>query len=242
MKKRNKTKFRGYNQRRNKPEPIARKIILFNKPFGVLCQFSPDGSNPTLKDYIDIPDFYPAGRLDKDSEGLLVLTDDGQLQHEISHPLKKLPKTYIVQLDGEITNDAVSQLESGIELKDGLTRPAITEIIPSPKWLWPRSPPVRTRQSIPTSWVKLQIREGKNRQVRRMTAAAGFPTLRLIRYSIGSWTIDELESGKMAIQMCLSDIKTLFSVKYSHVLSSKSYCYTIEGSEIVPAYGKLGGY
>lgn len=174
----------------------SRKIILFNKPFGVLCQFSPDGSNPTLKDYIEAPGYYAAGRLDKDSEGLLVLTNDGKLQHEISHPLKKLAKTYIVQVDGQITRAAIQTLESGVTLKDGLTRPAKACTIDTPEWLWPRSPPIRTRQNIPTSWLQLQIREGKNRQVRRMTAAVGHPTLRLIRYSIGAWSSNDLRPGE----------------------------------------------
>lgn len=173
-----------------------RKIILFNKPFGVLCQFSPDGNNRTLADYIDAPQYYAAGRLDKDSEGLLVLTNDGKLQHDISHPLKKLPKTYTVQLDGEITQTAIQTLESGVKLKDGQTRPAKATTLEPPEWLWPRTPPIRTRQNIPTSWLQLQLKEGKNRQVRRMTAAVGFPTLRLIRYSIGAWTIDGIQSGE----------------------------------------------
>lgn len=174
----------------------SRKIILFNKPFGVLCQFSPDGNNPTLSNYINAPGYYAAGRLDKDSEGLLVLTNDGKLQHEIANPLKKLPKTYMVQVDGDITQTAIQALKSGVQLKDGLTRPAKANIADTPKWLWPRTPPIRTRQSIPTSWLQLQIREGKNRQVRRMTAAVGCPTLRLIRYSIGLWTIDDIQSGE----------------------------------------------
>lgn len=175
---------------------MNRKIILFNKPFGVLCQFSPDGTNPTLKDYIEAPGYYAAGRLDKDSEGLLVLTNDGKLQHEISHPLKKLAKTYLAQVDGKMTHAAVQELESGVKLKDGLTRPAKAKILDAPDWLWPRNPPIRIRQNIPTSWLRLEIKEGKNRQVRRMTAAVGFPTLRLIRHSIGSWTTADILPGE----------------------------------------------
>jgi len=171
-------------------------ILLFNKPFGVICQFSRDGLHPTLADYIALPDFYPAGRLDTDSEGLLVLTDDGKLQHRITDPKHKLPKTYWVQVEGVADENALEQLRRGVQLKDGVSLPAEARLMPEPAGLWPRNPPIRERKSIPTSWLALTIREGKNRQVRRMTAAAGLPTLRLIRYRIGEWTLDGIEPGQ----------------------------------------------
>lgn len=176
-----------------------RKILLFNKPFNTLCQFSGEEKDSTLADYISISGVYPAGRLDKDSEGLLVLTNDGKLQHNISHPKHKMEKTYLVQVEGEITRDAVNGLSSGVKLKDGLTKPARAKSIDIgayPIKLWERNPPIRKRKNIPTSWIELSIKEGKNRQVRRMTAAVGFPTLRLIRYSIGNWTIGNLQPGQ----------------------------------------------
>lgn len=172
------------------------KLILFNKPYGVLCQFSADGSDkPTLKDYIPVPAVYPAGRLDTDSEGLLLLTDDGLLQARISSPKFKLSKTYWAQVDGELTETALAQLRKGVMLNDGPTRPALAERIAEPA-LWPRDPPVRFRKAIPTSWLSLTISEGRNRQVRRMTAAVGFPTLRLVRVRIGDWSIDGLAPGE----------------------------------------------
>lgn len=172
------------------------RILLFNKPFGVICQFSRDGIHPTLADYIPLPGFYPAGRLDTDSEGLLVLTDDGQLQHRITDPGYKLPKTYWVQVEGLPDEAALAQLCSGVQLKDGMTRPAEARLIDEPPGLWPRNPPIRERRAIPTSWLALTIAEGRNRQVRRMTGAVGFPTLRLIRYCIGDWTLDGLGQGE----------------------------------------------
>ena len=180
------------------------KILLFNKPFGVICQFSRDGVHPTLADYIALPDFYPAGRLDTDSEGLLVLTDDGQLQHRITDPKHKLPKTYWVQVEGVPDEAALEKLRGGVTLSDPSTRlrtgfttqPADMRLMDEPANLWPRNPPIRSRKNIPTSWLELTIREGKNRQVRRMTAAVGLPTLRLIRYRIGDWTLEGLEQGK----------------------------------------------
>jgi 23S rRNA pseudouridine2457 synthase len=171
------------------------RIILFNKPYGVICQFSPDGTHPTLKDFIDLPGVYAAGRLDTDSEGLLILTDDGALQHRISHPRHKLAKTYWVQVEGIPTPEALEHLRRGVDLGDFVTEPAKADPISEPPGLWPRNPPVRFRKNVPTSWIALTIREGKNRQVRRMTAKAGFPTLRLIRYSIGDWTLDGLAPG-----------------------------------------------
>lgn len=173
------------------------KIVLFNKPFHVLCQFTDESEKKrsTLADFIDIKDVYAAGRLDFDSEGLLVLTNDGQLQARISSPKYKLPKTYFVQIEGAVSDLVVSQLQNGVELKDGMTRPALVEKVSEPEWLWDRNPPIRERKNIPTSWLKLTIKEGKNRQVRRMTAAVGFPTLRLIRYSIGDWNLNGLTTG-----------------------------------------------
>ena len=173
------------------------RLILFNKPFGVLCQFSADGSDkPTLADFIKVPRVYPAGRLDTDSEGLLLLTDDGQLQARIADPRFKLPKTYLVQVEGVPNEAALAALRSGVQLKDGLTRPAEADAIPAPD-LWPRDPPIRVRQSIPDSWIKLTLREGKNRQVRRMTAAVGFPTLRLVRWAIGEWSLEGFAPGEL---------------------------------------------
>lgn len=171
-------------------------ILLFNKPFGVICQFSLDGMHPTLADYIPLPDFYPAGRLDTDSEGLLVLTDDGQVQHRITDPEHKLPKTYWVQVEGVPGEQALERLRVGVELSGFTTRPAEARVIDEPANLWPRNPPIRSRKNIPTGWIELAIREGKNRQVRRMTAAVGLPTLRLIRYGIGEWTLAGLEPGQ----------------------------------------------
>ena len=176
------------------------RILLFNKPFGVICQFSRDGLHPTLADYIPLPEFYPAGRLDTDSEGLLVLTDDGQLQHRITDPKHKLPKTYWVQVEGVPDQTALEKLRCGIRLPDFTTQPAGVRLMDEPPNLWPRNPPIRERKAIPVSWLELTIREGKNRQVRRMTAAVGLPTLRLIRYRIGEWTLEGLEQGKWRLE------------------------------------------
>lgn len=171
------------------------KLILFNKPYNVLSQFSDTEQRKTLADYIDVAKVYPAGRLDKDSEGLLLLTDSGQLQHQIAHPKHTKEKSYWVQVEGEISATALNQLRLGVDLKDGLTRPAKARIITAPE-IWPRNPPVRFRKAIPTAWLELTISEGKNRQIRRMTAAVGFPTLRLIRHRIGQWTLGTLEPGE----------------------------------------------
>jgi len=176
------------------------RILLFNKPYGVICQFSRDGLHPTLADYIALPDFYPAGRLDTDSEGLLVLTDDGQLQHRITDPKHKLPKTYWVQVEGVPDEAALEKLRRGVKLSDFTTQPAEVRLIDEPASLWPRNPPIRHRKNIPSSWMELTIREGKNRQVRRMTAAVGLPTLRLIRHRIGDWTLSGLEQGKWRLE------------------------------------------
>ncbi|MGM0569592.1 pseudouridine synthase [Marinobacter sp.] len=170
-------------------------LILLNKPFHTLCQFSDEQGRSTLADYVRIPGVYPAGRLDYDSEGLVLLTDDGTLQHRIASPRQKMRKTYLVQVEGEITDEALQKLRQGLQLKDGLTRPADARRI-APPALWPRIPPVRERAEIPTSWLELTLTEGRNRQVRRMTAATGFPTLRLIRWCIGEWTLEGLTPGQ----------------------------------------------
>ncbi len=170
-------------------------LLLLNKPFGVLSQFTPEHNHPTLADYVERPGFYPAGRLDRDSEGLLLLTNHGPLQHRIAHPKRKMPKTYLVQVEGVPTPAALAQLRAGLKLKDGLTKPCEATSIEEPDWLWPRVPPVRFRQAIPTSWLSLVLREGKNRQVRRMTAAIGYPTLRLVRAQIGPWRLGDLALG-----------------------------------------------
>lgn len=171
------------------------QLILFNKPYDVLSQFSNDGDQTTLAKFINIKNVYPAGRLDKTSEGLLLLTDDGALQHKISHPDHKMDKTYWVQVEGVPTKQALNDLMNGVKLKDGMTKKAKASIIKNPK-VWERDPPIRFRANIPTTWISLTISEGRNKQVRRMTAAVGFPTLRLIRYSIGTWNIDNLQQGK----------------------------------------------
>jgi 23S rRNA pseudouridine2457 synthase len=173
-------------------------LVLFNKPYGVLCQFtagSTDATRPTLSDFIDLPGIYPAGRLDLDSEGLLLLTDDGKLQARIADPRFKLPKTYLVQVEGEVAEADLAPLRRGVHLKDGMTRPAVAERIAAPV-LWPRASPVRFRKTVPDCWLKLTIREGRNRQIRRMTAAIGYPTLRLVRWSIGDWTLNGMRPGE----------------------------------------------
>ena len=172
------------------------RLILFNKPYGVLCQFSPSPGRQTLKNFVPVPAVYPAGRLDADSEGLVVLTDDGRVQHRISDPRHKLAKTYWVQVERVPSPQALAQLAGGVDLGDFVTQPARARLAPEPDWLWPREPPVRYRKSIPTQWVELALNEGKNRQIRRMTAAVGHPTLRLIRFSVGAWNLAGLASGK----------------------------------------------
>ena len=171
------------------------RIILFNKPFDVLSQFTDKHDRRTLKQYIDIPEIYVAGRLDRDSEGLLMLTDTAALQHKITDPSHKVSKTYWVQVEGAPSENDLQPLRDGIELSDGPTKPAKASLMSAPASLWPRTPPIRVRKQIPDSWLTLTISEGRNRQVRRMCAAIGFPVLRLIRYRIGSWTLDGIEPG-----------------------------------------------
>ena len=171
------------------------RVVLFNKPYGVICQFSPSAGKRTLKDYVPITGIYPAGRLDADSEGLLVLTDDGRLQNTISHPAKKWPKTYWVQVENIPDEAAVARLRDGLDIGEFVTAPAGVHQIDEPRGLSTRNPPIRVRQAIPTSWLEITLTEGKNRQVRRMTAAAGYPTLRLIRQRIGHWTLNGLDPG-----------------------------------------------
>ena len=184
----------GYLGRRNYTAPVP--LVLFNKPFGVLCQFSRPDERPTLKDYITDASVYPAGRLDRDSEGLVLLTDDGKLQARISQPETKLPKRYWVQVEGIAGDEHLERLRRGVDLKDGPAAALEAEGIDEPQNLWPRDPPIRERRNVPTSWIELVIDEGRNRQVRRMTAAAGLPTLRLVRHAVGPWTLAGLESGE----------------------------------------------
>ncbi|WBL65729.1 MULTISPECIES: pseudouridine synthase [unclassified Thauera] len=172
------------------------RLILLNKPYGVLCQFSDEDGRRTLKDYVAVPGVYAAGRLDTDSEGLLLLTDDGGLQHRIADPRHKLPKTYLVQVEGEPDDAALARLRAGVDLGDFHTRLCDARRVGEPDWLWPREPPVRFRKSVPTSWLEIVLREGKNRQVRRMTAKVGCPTLRLVRLAIGPWTLHGLAPGQ----------------------------------------------
>jgi 23S rRNA pseudouridine2457 synthase len=183
---------------RNNPAKSGPKgrVILLNKPYDVLCQFTSEGGRATLKDYMPVAGVYAAGRLDADSEGLVVLTDDGALQARISHPRHKLAKTYWAQVEGIPDEAALTRLQTGVDLGDFVTRPCQAKLIAEPANLWPRNPPIRYRAAIPTSWVELVLTEGKNRQVRRMTAKVGFPTLRLIRWAVGDWTLEGLAPGQ----------------------------------------------
>jgi 23S rRNA pseudouridine2457 synthase len=174
-------------------------LVALNKPFGVLCQFTDEAGRRTLADFVRYKGVYAAGRLDHDSEGLLLLTDDGKLQHRLADPRHKQPKTYVVQVEGTPSEEALEQLRRGVVLKDGPTLPAGAEVIAEPEWLWPRDPPVRFRKTVPDAWLRIVLREGRNRQVRRMTAAVGLPTLRLIRESIGEYRLDGLAVGEVRV-------------------------------------------
>ncbi|MGH8529586.1 MAG: pseudouridine synthase [Nevskiales bacterium] len=194
----------------------ASLIIALNKPYGVLCQFRDDAGRSTLADYLSVKDVYPAGRLDTDSEGLVLLTNDGVLQNRISDPRHKLWKTYLVQVEGRPDELTLNKLRSGVLLKDGPTLPARVTPVGQPDWLWPRTPPIRYRAAIPTSWMELQIHEGRNRQVRRMTAAIGHPSLRLIRYAIGLFSLEQLAPGQWR-ELASSELNSLLGSATSDV-------------------------